>query len=269
MKKLIIFAIAALGMLACTEKNKPEQTDDSHSPVAGNGVLPGKFSVSSGKQIQFSQGNLQYQASTKTWRFAETQYDIIGTANTNISSSYTGWIDLFGWGTGNKPTLASTNDKDYATFTDWGVNKISNGGNKANMWRTLTHEEWEYLFQTRTNAQNLCGQATVAGVHGFVFLPDNWSTPSTLTWQAMPCDWTTNQYNVSDWSKMETAGAVFLPTAGRRAGTEVYAFGTTGCYWSSTPGYEDVDCLFLFDDEDAYTSYYSYCYLGLSVRLVR
>lgn len=47
-----------------------------------------------------SPGNLQYQASTGIWRFAEHQYDYIGSGNENISTSYSGWIDLFGWGTG-------------------------------------------------------------------------------------------------------------------------------------------------------------------------
>ena len=57
------------------------------------------FSVSDEQQIYFSRGNLQYQASTSTWRFAEHQYDIIGEDNVNRSSTYSGWIDLFAWGT--------------------------------------------------------------------------------------------------------------------------------------------------------------------------
>ncbi len=76
------------------------------------GAINGKFSVASGKQVYFSKGNLQYQASSNTWRFAEHQYDFVGDDtngnvsvgsdkcnNALISSSYTGWIDLFGWGT--------------------------------------------------------------------------------------------------------------------------------------------------------------------------
>ena len=45
------------------------------------GELPGVFSVAEGRQVQFSQGNLQYQPSTATWRFAEHQYDMIGATN--------------------------------------------------------------------------------------------------------------------------------------------------------------------------------------------
>ena len=85
------------------------------STMATEGALSGVFSVSDTKQVQFSQGNLQYQASTNTWRFAENQWDYVGTQipdqyghaggtvigsdNSNISQTYSGWIDLFGWGT--------------------------------------------------------------------------------------------------------------------------------------------------------------------------
>ena len=34
------------------------------------GALSGLFSVSATQQVRFSQGNLQYQASTQTWKFA-------------------------------------------------------------------------------------------------------------------------------------------------------------------------------------------------------
>ena len=45
---------------------------------SGDGILSGAFSVGESTQVHFSQGNLQYQASTQTWRFAENQYDYIG-----------------------------------------------------------------------------------------------------------------------------------------------------------------------------------------------
>ena len=108
---------------------KPEQ-------ACNVGFLPGRFSVGAGKQVCFSKGNLQYQASTDTWRYAENQWDRVGDDNANISPTYDGWIDLFGWGTANNPTNASTNPNDYpeynpyfVTFDDWGLNKISNGCN--------------------------------------------------------------------------------------------------------------------------------------------
>ncbi len=68
----------------------------AQSPVKDGAILA-EFSVSDSTKVYFSQGNLQYQASTGTWKFADNQYDMIGDNNSNISSSYSGWIDLFGW----------------------------------------------------------------------------------------------------------------------------------------------------------------------------
>jgi tetratricopeptide (TPR) repeat protein len=89
------------------KENKPQQ------PKAGAG-----FSVSSTKRVYFAKGNLQYQASTKKWRFADNQWDVLGEANSKISDKNNGWIDLFGWGTGSNPTKNSTNNKDYTSFSD-------------------------------------------------------------------------------------------------------------------------------------------------------
>ncbi|MBQ0154797.1 MAG: hypothetical protein KBS70_08475, partial [Bacteroidales bacterium] len=61
-------------------------------PLWGSTI--GSFSVSPTTKVTFAPGNLQYQASTNTWRFAEHQYDYVGDANTNISATYDGWIDL-------------------------------------------------------------------------------------------------------------------------------------------------------------------------------
>lgn len=248
MKKLFILAIAAVGLLACSGQNEP---------VAKNGALSGKFSVSPTTQVQFSRGNLQYQASTQTWRFAENQYEVLGNNNENISSTYQGWIDLFGWGTGNNPTNTSTDNNDYSTFTDWGVNAISNGGNKANLWRTLTKDEWVYLFYTRANAAFLFGLGSVNGINGTIILPDNWSTPQGATFtpsitrglvdegdyyynqeahNKKASNYSHNTYTAEQWLIMESAGAVFLPCGGGRTDTSVKdESGTLGHYWSATP----------------------------------
>ena len=83
---------------------------------APEGAINGLFTINdNGDKVYFSRGNLQYQASTNTWRFAENQWDYVGTQtpddfgnvggtvagsdNSNISQTLSGWIDLFGWGT--------------------------------------------------------------------------------------------------------------------------------------------------------------------------
>lgn len=233
------------------------------------GAIGGVFSISSTTQVYFSQGNLQYRASTQTWQFAANQYDIIGSANQNISSSYSGWIDLFGWGTGSNPTNSSTSNSSYSTFTDWGNNAISNGGNQGGLWRTLTKDEWSYLLSGRPNAASLVGKATVNGVTGLVFLPDNWTLPSGCSFTSGTSNaFTANTYTTSQWSAMESAGAVFLPAAGYRFGTSVYNVGSNGYYWSSTAHDSDYAWYLYFGGSDA-SMIGSRRYYGLSVRLVR
>ena len=247
-----------------------------------NGAIKAAFSISDSKQIYFSQGNLQYQASTGTWRFADNQYDMVGDANANISSSNTGWIDLFGWGTSGYNSIYPYSNDNYAyafegestdiagTNYDWGVyNKISNGGNQAGMWRTLTYNEWRYLRYDRTDADALYGTAKVNGVNGCIFLPDDWTTPTGVTFKCGANGYSENTYSSSDWSKMEANGAVFLPAAGYRGGTDVNYVGSNGYYWSgSANDYDYAHCLD-FDGGSVYADDYDYRYDGQSVRLVQ
>lgn len=263
---------------------EPEYVEGYERPIV-EGELSGAFSVSATKQIHFSKGNLQYQASTGTWRFAPNQYDMIGEDNANISNSYGGWIDLFGWGTGNNPTNTSKDDNDYSTFVDWGTNAITNGGNEASLWRTLTTDEWVYLFYTRANAATLFGLGSVNGVNGTIILPDNWSLPVGASFTASTTqgladqsnyyhndnknNFSHNTYTIEQWAVMESAGALFMPAAGYRYGTDVGYIDMDGNYWSATPNDSDKALSIGFDSTnlDSHCTYYrSY---GRSVRLVR
>ena len=256
---------------------------------ATEGALLGQFTINAqGKKIVFSQGNLQYQASSQTWQFAAQQNACLGADNEQISPTNSGWIDLFGWGTGNKPTTSSIeNSSDYASFTDWGVNVISNGGNAANLWRTLKKEEWVYLIQTRAKADDLFGMGSVDGVNGMILLPDDWKTPDGITFvpstqQGLQNlgihyknegkdNFSHNSYAPEQWAVMESAGAVFLPAAGGRFGTEPYMVGEGGYYWSATADeYTDYfSHLLYFDSEDLFPQGYTGAYRGLAVRLVK
>ena len=259
--KFLSFFIAcsAMMLISCTSsEDNPAPTE----PGWENGVLPGRFTVNAdGLKVQFAQGNLQYQASSHTWRFAEHQYDIVGDAtigsvyengvksdNTAISGDYDGWIDLFGWGTGINPTLATKEAGDYLAYSEWGNNVIQNGTGYT--WRTLTSEENVYLFHDRTNAATLFGLGSVNGVNGVILLPDDWTmpaglsfTPSTtkgLGWNGTyyfnenADNYSHNTYTTAEWTVMESAGAVFLPAAGYREGTEVSLVGIAIDYWLAT-----------------------------------
>lgn len=243
LKKILLFVNAIAIFTACG--------DGTSSGVSSNGTLvKGEFTVAQGKKVYFSQGNLQYQPSTGTWRFAEHQWDMIGKNNENISSNYDGWIDLFGWGTsgynGKHPYMTSQNYEDYGdrgndiagTNYDWGVyNKISNGGNKAGMWRTLTSAEWNYIVFWRPNAYGLSSRGCVDGINGLILLPDEWT--NSIHFNSFSY-FKENVYTLDEWSIMESHGAVFLPAAGIRNISGVSRLvDSIGYYWSSSVGLQE------------------------------
>lgn len=226
-------------------------TDGNHS-----------FSVGDGKYVKFSQGNLQYQPSTDTWRFAEHQYDVYGrSAEDNIGSS--GWIDLFAWGTGDDPMFVggyNSSKDDYdckESFTDWGNNQI--GNDSPYTWRTLTSDEWNYLLSGRLNSQAFWRLAKVNNIKGLIILPDNFESPKGIAFNSGYKDgYQTNVYTASEWEKMVKAGAIFLP-----------ANDGGGYYWSSTARDSYDAYLLYFDDDRLYPQSSDRRYGGYPVRLVQ
>ena len=217
---------------------------------------PAAFSVSSTKQVYFSSANLQYHPANDLWRFAPSQLDYIGSGNKKISSTYNSWLDLFDW-----------------TLSDWSSNQI--GDDVPNTWRTLTKDEWLYLLDTRTNAFSLRGVAQVNGVNGWILLPDSWTSPAGITFKSGFHDeygYAAYQtFTADQWSKMEVAGAVFLPAAGYRYGSDVLGVQDYGYYWSATiySGSMVYDAYYLYFDSDGAGMYGCRRDVGRSVRLVK
>jgi len=281
------------------------------------GAINGLFTINAnGNQVYFSQGNLQYRASTHTWRFAENQWDYVGTQNpnvgisggtitgsdnTNISSTYSGWIDLFGWATsgssrntyyrpwdtqnngkpnkgyGYGPVSANGNGYQNSLIgiyadSDWGVrNAISNGGGQSGQWRTPTRAEWVYVFNTRTTTSGIrYAKAQVNEVNGVILLPDNWDTLYYVLNNTNASDGSFDDNVIETWSVLEQHGAVFLPAAGLRAGTSVGNVSTSGLYWSTS--YYDSGNAYNVTFRDSYLNPQNSSgmrYMGRSVRLIR
>ena len=194
----------------------------SKKSVSNSGkTLPG-FSVGPNRRIQFSPGNLSYDSNLDDWSFAQEQYhkvgkqpwiDVMGTSLMRMAF-VEGKFDLFYWGCANDICLGY--DEEARFFTEWGTLVPGN-------WRTLSYNEWEYLFEKRKNAQNLYGFSSVLGVSGVIILPDNWSGGDIES-----C------YDESvSWKNMEQLGAAFLPTVGyycvdnnQRYNPDVWAYQT-------------------------------------------
>ena len=268
----------------------------SAQPQAPQGAINGLFTINAnGDQVYFAQGNLQYQASTNTWRFATNQWDYIGEANANISYTYSGWVDLFGWGTSGynhgavcyQPWSTSQTNSDYFAYgqaaynlydqtgqAEWGYNTISNGGNQTSQWRTLTewdNGEWHFVFNTRSTTSGIrYVKAQVNGINGVVLLPDDWSASYYLlnNTNSGGASFSSNIISASQWVSLEQHGAVFLPAAGYRDGTSVCAVGSYGQYWSADYADDDRACSVYFNDVDLRASYAISRSYGHSVRLV-
>lgn len=269
------------------------------------GAINGLFTINAaGAQVYFSQGNLQYTKSTGVWSFMEHQYDIVETgAWVNVGTDYANLdvVSLFGWGTSGynhgaiayQPWSTSTTSTQYYAYgsynanlydgngqADWGYNAISNGGNQENSgWRTLTIDEWGYLFNSRVTVSDLrYVMATVNGKCGVILLPDNWLTYNYGLNNPNPTDsfsYTDNIIDATNWTTdLESNGAVFLPATGERNGVYFYdSGGIGGGYWSSSRKIsnevyfisfysDDLDHIITLDNIAAVHS-------GYSVRLVR
>ena len=290
MKKILFFCAMALLFAGCEPNGPTDAGDKSNGATNATAKGIGVFSVSIDKQVTFSPGNLQYTQSTNTWSFASTQWEVIGTDNViggSVSSNQYGdsksgtaladKIDLFGWSTGATNFGVSTStdwENDYlGSFVDWGTNKI--GNDAPNTWRTLTFKEWRYLRYNRTNASDLRGVAQVNGVNGLIFLPDNWVCPEGVTFKSgFHSDDSVEAYGqyqtftAAEWSKLESAGAVFLPASGDRVGSYVNLVHTYGNYWSATE-LDSYGAYYLYFDSDEAFMYYFERRYGRSVRLVK
>ena len=269
---------------------------DKQEEVVEPAYTPKPFTVAEGKQITFSGGNLQYTQSTQTWAFAEHQYDMLGTDNVDggsksydatygydkTGSALADKIDLFGWsgstGSAKWGIGTSADNSDYSgDFVDWGTN-IGDGST----WYTLTADEWDYLLDERSDADQLVGVARIQlgekiYANGLVLLPDDWTCPAGITFKSgfsntysvqAYADYQT--FTLADWQQLEAAGAVFLPASGFREGSFVVYVQSSGYYWSAAPDGSDK-AYYMYFISDSYVSYnYSRNrYSGLAVRLVK
>ena len=248
------------------------------------GALPNAiFNVSPTKKVVFSKGNLQFKkdgthkvegggVADGTWRFAEQQWVVIEKEELLIDNNYNDWFDFFGWGTSGwnsgarifHPYLMSNNCLDFwvgdnsannltgkYANADWGVyNAISNGGDQPGLWRTLTNEEWQYLYQ-----EYRWSIGTIDKVFCFMLLPRTFSNFECVKeidfdkiaerfFSNVECEYSQNNFTSVQFKELEKKGVVAFPCVD-------YAFysksvesvvRTERCYWSSTS----------FDDCNAY-----------------
>lgn len=274
-----------------------------------SGAIRAPYSVSATKQVYFAKGNLQatYNGSSWTWKFAEHQWNYVGSAaaNTSINGDGTvssnGTVDLFGWvgasstwtgvamyGISNSTSTNSTstygNVASEPLKADWGsipgvVSAYGDG------WYTLTSDEWKYVIDQRTSGATVNGTsnarytyATIntdgTGVDGIILFPDGVTiaTGEATTWgKVNDTNGSVTKCTMDQWSALESKGCVFLPAAGYRYGSSVSYVGSYGRYWSSAPNSSLVNNAYYvnFYSGGMYPQNFFYRYGGFSVRLAR
>ena len=222
---------AASGIKVDTNHIKPVTLDEKKLVFKSN-TLPGVFSVSDNKKIQFSKGNLYWDETNKKFGFEANQYDF----QDKWYGTYR--VSHFYW----SKTASVTYVKDYndsgkqsgdVFFTntnDFTVNGVTG------KYRTLSKEEWLYLFgfneegdpypyeqKTPRYKKYKCG-VTVCGVNDCVVLkPDDYTGASFK-----------ESYDKASWAEAEAAGLVCLPASGYRDTSSVKNCGSSGSYWSSS-----------------------------------
>jgi hypothetical protein len=243
-------------------------------------------------KVVFSKGNLQADRQSTTaawgWKFADNQYDFYGENNRN--STFSGGVDLtkrdlFSWSNiytnMGLDDVEDDDELDDATFIDWGSKYIQGDpGSPTNVvtpWFTLSYDEWAYLIgpenmsastNCRPNAQTLRARAKITGIsghpsgssateiYGFLLFPDNWSAPADVN-LTYGCSNGTNVIDLNTWSRLEAAGAMFLPAAGYTdTYFQVQNTYETGYYWSCSPttGYGDEVYNLSYNYTDAYAN---------------
>lgn len=225
---------AASGIKVDTNHIKPVTFSDNKLVFKSN-TLPGRFSVSSTKQVQFSKGNLYWDETNRKFGFEANQYDFQDKWYGTYRVSHFYWSKTASVtyvkdynDSGKQSDVFFTNTDSETANTDFTVNGVTG------KYRTLSKEEWLYLFgfneegerykpkETHRYKKYKCG-VTVCGVNDCVVLkPDDYT------------DSIKGSYDKASWAVVEAAGLVCLPASGYRDTSSVKNCGSSGSYWSSS-----------------------------------
>ncbi len=231
-----------------------------------NLILDGVFSIADDhignvRKVRFTRGNL-YLEDYPECKIEQRQYEY-GTSFPSYPISHFMWCNNISDAVQQRYEDAWYRQEPFFTEINFSVSGFS-----ENQCRTLTNEEWQYLFSYGFYANDarrdkyLLGVEVCGNENCVVLLPDNWIWGSNEN---------KKEYNYVEWKHMEAAGAVCLPAAGYRDGenssTTIEHANVVGYYWSTTPSGESAYYLW-FDYFDVYLDHAISRGMAESVRLV-
>jgi len=236
-------------------------------------LLPGVFSVSSTKKVQFTNGNLYWDGDDWHIEDSQTEYPLtwnpkhVGhfywatTAEASYDATYketTKGTDLFFCDGSNIQHKLTVDGQDglYA-LSDSQLFYLFDSGSYKNETR---REKYSFPVSVN-NGGNVISDCLVIApdtcIGGYSF--NNKKT----------------SYSAEDWAAAEAAGIVCLPPAGMRSGSTVYSDDYGGFYWTSVICERDNTSAYYMSFFKSYSSYkfdpgyaYNYRLSGLPIRLV-
>ena len=192
-------------------------------------ILDGVFSVDgNGKKVRFTGGNLYRDA--EGFKTELNQYDF----NAAQYTSPYAHISHFLWCNSSTHATDLYYDDDLLNgqtsfFTE--SESLNIAGIGKNKCRTLTKDEWSYLFgdNAARRGKYKSGVTVCNKKNCVVLMPDNWDGDA---------DDIKGSYGALEWKRLELAGAVCLPAAGYRETyhepTVIKSADDAGFYWSAT-----------------------------------
>lgn len=277
----LVFKGATSGKIKCIDfakilRNTIYTSNDGNSITLtdmSNDFLIGTFSVATDKKVYFAKGNLYYNANERTWRLKDNQYSITSLWSSDDCGHFYWRDDRDSYLYGATEDMVTSLGMIGVDCVDWG-RAYNNGNTKITV---LTKDEWTYLL----NREGKKGFGTVNGVKGIILLPDVFRDPYSDTGSEYNNRFTPNgtheqnTYNLDGWERMEYAGAVFLPAAGCRYGSDQYCILNKDniYYWAKDRVLNDGMPYWVYSDGssiavEASTTHSDRFYLGACVRLV-
>ncbi|MCQ2196776.1 MAG: Ig-like domain-containing protein [Bacteroidaceae bacterium] len=226
------------------------------SSDSDDNVLPGTFSVSATKQVQFTKSNLYWNGSAYKFEANQTDYPTEWNPN-HVGHFY--WTNLTDYQSGNAAYMPYTEEYSYSSQSE--TDKFFCGEENpltvegANGFFVLNQREWNYLINSRTNASSLFKYGVTVGTKAncLIIAPDDFIG-------------TLKSYYTLD--EVGSLGLACLPAAGWRNGSSFAAAETWGLYCLPKPYGSDLTNVVYFGS-DVVSRIDHDRYYGCSIRLVR
>jgi len=238
-------------------------------PIVEN-LLPGVFSVSANKKVQFTKGNLWCNTTTTpvAYAFETNQYDISDSWDYNASHVYHFFWTKDAANSYVKSYSDGTTTADDVPFFAESKGGLTVAGTKG--LYALSMSEWSYLINEDNESSgrsqtNRFAFAQVNEKNGLLIFPDGYQEGTAVsgvtgiaTVNTYDAKYPTSSIAAETWSTMEAAGVVFLPAAGSWDGTWMNGKNSAGFYWSSTPSSAEKGyyCAFTGWNLNSYEEYY-------------